>query len=152
MAHYAPAPERLEELEQQLKALLGSRLEGSTIAYDELTLEIAPRNWLQAAYDLKDFGFEQLVDLCGVDYLTYKTKNWETQGAENKGFSRGVMDFDLVLEDKDLHMPRRFATVVHLLSVTQNHRVRIKIYAEDSANPRIPSVTEVWNSANWFER
>jgi NADH-quinone oxidoreductase subunit C len=91
----------------------------------ELTIEVAAAEYLGAAGKLKDMGFEQLIDLCGVDYASYG--------------------------DRPREGPR-FAAVVHLLSVSQNVRLRMRCFGPDDAFPVLPSLVEVWPSANWFER
>jgi NADH-quinone oxidoreductase subunit C len=91
----------------------------------ELTIEVPAAEYLGAARKLKDLGFEQLIDLCGVDYASYG--------------------------DRPREGPR-FAAVVHLLSVSQNVRVRVRSFCPDDGFPVLASLVEVWPSANWFER
>jgi NADH-quinone oxidoreductase subunit C len=92
----------------------------------ELTVEISPENYISAALKLRDdCKFEQLMDLCGVDYASYGERPREG---------------------------KRFAVVLHLLSVANNWRVRLRSFCADDAFPVIPSLVEVWPSANWFER
>jgi NADH-quinone oxidoreductase subunit C len=91
----------------------------------ELTIEVAAAEYLAAAGKLKDMGFEQMTDLCGVDYAAYGDRPRE--GA-------------------------RFAAVVHLLSVSQNVRLRLRGFCPDDAFPVLPSLVEVWPAANWYER
>ena len=99
--------------------------------------------------DDPDLRFEQLVDVCAVDYSAYGQADWETsETATSSGFSRGVDDgrrADAAWQG------RRFAVVYHLLSVTRNWRLRLKVFLEGEY-PRLPSVLEVWASADWFER
>jgi NADH-quinone oxidoreductase subunit C len=92
---------------------------------NELTIEVPAAEYLGAAKKLRDIGFEQLIDLCGVDYAAYG--------------------------DRPREGPR-FAAVVHLLSVSQNVRLRVRSFCPDDAFPVLPSLVEVWPSANWFER
>ena len=99
-------------------------------------------------------GFEQLMDVCGVDYLTYGESEWDTSGSS---FARGVkrefsFDESEVNESDKEFEGKRFAVVIHLLSIKNNHRIRLKTYCEDNEFPVVDSVTEIWNSANWFER
>lgn len=144
---------KLEALKKSLSEKFPAAILHSQIALNELTLEIHPKSLLTIAQSLKDdFAFEQLMDICAVDYLTYGQKNWETQGTENKGFSRGVMDFDDLLQKTPLDKPRRFAVVYHLLSLSKNLRLRLKIYPENVQFPQVDSVIGVWDCANWFER
>ena len=91
----------------------------------ELTIEVPAADYLAAAGKFKDMGFEQLIDLCGVDYAAYG--------------------------DRPREGPR-FAAVVHLLSVSQNVRLRVRSFCPDDAFPVLASLVEVWPSANWFER
>ncbi|MBE9550311.1 MAG: NADH-quinone oxidoreductase subunit C [Proteobacteria bacterium] len=132
-----------------------------------LTLEISAEHWLDVARDLRDeddFSFEQLIDLCGMDYLSWGQSEWATESASNSGFSRGVSaegagrfnwadrpqePFD---RDNNYAHPGRFAAVVHLLSVQHNRRIRIRCFAKDDLMPIIPSLVETWSSANWYER
>ena len=116
----------------------------------EVTLEVPSEHWLEIAGMLRDdgtFAFEQLIDLCGVDYGAYGRSEWETEDASTTGFGRGV-------ERKlgtDLSDARRFAVVSQLLSVSKNWRLRVKTYL-DGAEPIVDSVVGVWSAANWFER
>ncbi len=105
--------------------------------------------------DHADFAFDQLIDVCGVDYLHYGLAQWETDAASSNGFSRAVnrrvIDRDTNVEMVDEEVIPRFAVVYHLLSTTKNHRLRVKVYLEE-ANPAVASIVSVWRSANWFER
>lgn len=141
------------DLQTRVTATFGDRLLNSSIEFDELTIEVSPQQAKDVLSQLKtELGFELLVDLCGVDYLSYGQANWESAKASNSGFSRGVFDFDLDDEASDLNQPRRFAVVYHLLSIANNLRVRVKVFAQTSQQPMVDSVVEVWSSANWFER
>jgi NADH-quinone oxidoreductase subunit C len=92
----------------------------------EITVEVKAADYLSAATALRDqLGFEQLIDLCGVDYAAYADKPWEGP---------------------------RFAAVVHLLSVQHNRRVRVRAFCPDDEFPVMPSLVEVWPAVNWFER
>lgn len=119
---------KLENLEAAVKNVLGDRLLQSSSALGELTVVIAPAAYLQAMRDLRDHAstcFEELIDLCGVDYSTYGDDAWTG---------------------------KRFAAVSHLLSITHNWRLRVRVFAADDDMPLLPSVVDVWNSANWYER
>lgn len=121
----------------------------------DLTYEVGKDNLVAVATALRDeapFGFDQLVDVCGVDYLTYGQDEWVTESATGSGFSRGVERQPVILDESDTFHPRRFAAVYHLLSVQNNTRLRLRVFAGDSNPPIIPSLVEVWNSANWYER
>ncbi len=140
-------------LQNNITEVLGTDVLTSEIQLDELTIELASSTALSGFQALKDsLGFEQLIDLCGVDYLDYGLANWETMTAVNTGFSRGVFDFEQNESNDVLDMERRFAVVYHLLSVQNNLRVRVKVYPESTAMPMVDSVIDVWNCANWFER
>jgi len=120
------------------------------IAHGEVTLVVPAGHLLPVCSILRDhadFRFEQLIDVCGVDYAAYGQAEWETAEASSTGFGRGVdRDLDLAVDD-----PRRFAVVYHLLSLAHNRRLRLRVYAGGSA-PVVDSVLSVWASANWFER
>jgi NADH-quinone oxidoreductase subunit C len=120
--------QKLDHLQAALEGALGERIGKLVRARGEITITVAAERYLETARLLQADGglkFEQLIDLCGVDYSDYKNEPWEG---------------------------RRYAVVSHLLSVTRNWRVRLKTFAPDDELPQVASVTEVWNSANWFER
>jgi NADH-quinone oxidoreductase subunit C len=123
--------ETLEALATHAREFLGDAVVSASVARGELTLEVRREDILKVCRQLRDhtaFGFEQLTDLCGVDYLDYGKESPE-------GARRGP----------------RFAVVYHLLSVRNNRRLRLRAFLEGEP-PRIDSVIEIWNSANWFER
>ncbi len=139
-------------LQNNIADALGADVIASEISFDELTIELSPSAALASFKRLKEqLGFDQLMDLCAVDYLDFGQANWETMSAPNQGFSRGVFDFEEESNDA-LDMERRFAVVYHLLSVEHNLRVRVKVYPESTSMPIVDSVMEIWNCANWFER
>ncbi len=143
----------LLDLQNQTREALGAAIERDTLALDEYTIEVRESAWHEVAQTLRDtLGFDQLIDLCGVDYVAWKRTNWETLEAPNEGFSRGVFDFEEVVSELPLDMPRRFAVVMHLLSVQHNRRIRVRAFIENTQQPEIDSVVDVWASANWFER
>jgi len=142
------------DLQNKVNEVLGGKVASSKVSLNELTIEVNPSDSLSVFKVLRDeLHFEQLMDLCGVDYLGYGDANWETHKAANTGFSRGVFDF---AEDEEFTkadtMERRFAVVYHLLSITNNLRIRVKVFPENTAMPIVESVISVWNVANWFER
>ena len=119
----------------------------------ELGYETAPDNLLAVAGALRDeFGFEMLIDLCGVDYLTYGRDEWATQEATSGGFSRATEQATILADPDKQFDARRFAVVYHLLSVTGNVRVRITTYTGAGNPPIVPSVIGIWAAANWYER
>ena len=146
---------------ERLKARLQDRLVSVREALGETTVELAPDSWAEAARILRDepeFGFEQLIDLCGVDYLGYGTDEWETVDVSDEGFSRGVEGsagpgrFNWEDRPRGNGPERRFAVVVHLLSVRNNRRLRIRCFATDNSLPVVQSLVDVFPVANWFER
>lgn len=115
--------------------------------------------WLETAKTLRDeneFHFEQCVDVCGVDYLTFGEAEWQTDGVSSTGFSRGIKAkgpgrFSWN-ERREESMPNRFAVVAQLLSIKHNHRLTIKCFAPDEGMLMVPSLIDVWPGVNWFER
>jgi len=141
---------------QTFAARLGQRFEGRLdncfTSHGQATLELAPGHLLEVCKALRneeEFSFEQLSDLCGVDYLDYGKADWETESTTNTGFSRGVSEG--IFREEDEAMPARFAVVYHLLSLKHNRRLRIRCWLKGDP-PRVDSVINVWASANWFER
>jgi NADH-quinone oxidoreductase subunit C len=125
-----------------------------------VSLDISVEHWLEVCRGLrddKDFSYEQLTDLCGVDYLGYGQSEWETEQASSEGFSRGIDSlgpgrFGWAERPEAGHVEQRFVTIVHLLSFRHNKRLRIRCFAPDEGMPIMPSLVEIWNSANWYER
>jgi NADH-quinone oxidoreductase subunit C len=125
-----------------------------------LTVEVDRDAWLEVCRALRDeeeFSYEQLTDLCGVDYLSYGQSEWDTEGASTEGFTRGVEGegpgrFDWAGRPEAGDIEQRFAVVVHLLSFKHNRRLRLRCYAPDDGMPIVSSLVEIWSSANWYER
>ncbi|MFC5568617.1 NADH-quinone oxidoreductase subunit C [Lysobacter yangpyeongensis] len=125
----------------------------------EVTIDVAAGAWLAAARALRDeFGFEQCVDVSGVDYLSYGSDEWDTD-VSSEGFSRGVEGKSAgrfvwgEAPNGAANAPeRRFAAVAHLLSYQHNRRVRLRTFAENDDLPVVASLTSVWAGTNWFER
>lgn len=148
-----------QPLSKRLADILGDKALNIWVEHGEVTLEVAPQNWQKVCRELHDHAdlkFEQLTDLCGVDYLSYGDDEWETTDVSSEGFSRGV-DNDGPgrlgwADSKPQDMERRFAAVLHLLSITHNARLRVRAFCEDSQLPSIASVVDVWSAADWFER
>jgi NADH-quinone oxidoreductase subunit C len=138
-------------LVEKLKTELASQMTDVTVAYDEVTIECDVSNLKTLMFELRDvdaFSFDQLIDLCAVDYLLYGEYDWETESASEKGFSRGVER----QEAKAYAMNKpRFAVVYHLLSTKKNQRVRVKVFLHEK-HLIIPSIHDLWKGANWFER
>ena len=120
-------------------------------AQNQITMEVPADQLLEtckALRDEKDFSFEQLLDVCGVDYTAYGDVDWTTERATGTGFSRGCN----TEEEKITKWGKeRFAAVYHLLSHSRNQRLRLRAFV-DSEFPKIDSVIEIWSSADWFER
>ena len=116
------------DLHASVQNILGDKASQILLAFDEVTIECQPEHYLdimQTLRDHEDLHFESLVDLCGVDYSTYKNEVW--QG-------------------------KRFAAVSQLVSVKHNQRVRVRVWAQDDNLPLVPSVVNIYNSADWYER
>jgi len=124
------------------------------------TIEVDVDAWLEVCRALRDedeFCYEQLTDLCGVDYLSYGQSEWETTEASTDGFSRAVEGlgpgrFDWADRPEAKDIKQRFGIVLHLLSFKHNRRLRVRCYAPDEGMPIVPSLVEIWSSANWYER
>ena len=124
------------------------------------TIEVDVDAWLEVCRALRDeeeFCYEQLTDLCGVDYLSYGQSEWDTTDASTEGFGRGVEGlgpgrFDWADRPEAEDVKQRFGVVVHLLSFKHNRRLRVRCYAPDEGMPIVPSLVEIWSSANWYER
>ncbi|MGI9205924.1 MAG: NADH-quinone oxidoreductase subunit C [Woeseiaceae bacterium] len=145
----------LETFAARIDTRFGEQFTRIASICDELTYEVDKDNVLQVALALRDeseFGVDQLIDVCGVDYLTYGDVEWETNSATDSGYSRGVERNPVILDESDTFDARRFAVVYHLLSVANNVRVRLRVYTGENNPPIVPSLVPVWNSANWFER
>jgi NADH-quinone oxidoreductase subunit C len=137
-----------------LANVLSTRWSGAEFVLEsvsgELTFTVPAAEAKAVCATLRDdpaFQFEQLIDLCGVDYAAYGKAEWDTTDASTTGFGRGV-DRDLELDDDD---SKRFAVVYHLLSLEYNRRLRVKTYV-GGAQPMVDSIVDVWSAANWFER
>ena len=120
--------DRLIQLQSHVERALGARVQSITLALNELTVVLHAETYLESALILRDdpaLGFEQLIDLCGIDYQDYQDGSYSGP---------------------------RFAVVTHLLSVKHNLRLRLRVFAPDDSYPLVSSLTSVWASANWFER
>lgn len=119
---------RLEIVQQALVTSVGDKLTSLNSALGELTISVNAEQWLEVANVLvsdESFQFKSCVDLCGIDYSTYKDGQWSG---------------------------KRFGVVYHLLSVKNNTRLRVKVFCSDDDLPSIPSVLDIWPGVNWFER
>jgi NADH-quinone oxidoreductase subunit C len=125
MTDFAISPEALQA---QIAETLGAKARSITLALGEVTVVVGAADYLAAATLLRDAPgcrFEQLIDLCGMDYSDYREGEWQGE---------------------------RFGVVTHLLSVSLNQRVRLKVFVPDEDLPIVDSLTSVWNGAGWFER
>ena len=119
---------RLDTLQAALETVLGDALKSLVHERGEITITVAAARYAETMRTLRDhpsLKFEQLMDLCGLDYSDWKNQAWEGP---------------------------RYAVVSHLLSISLNHRVRVRVFAPEDDLPVVASVTEIWNSATWFER
>ncbi|HET7557244.1 MAG TPA: NADH-quinone oxidoreductase subunit C [Rhodanobacteraceae bacterium] len=154
--------EKDNSLAGRLRAHFGERVSNIVERLGQTTVEVQPEHWPEIARALRDepqFRFEQLIDLCGVDYLGYGEDEWATsEEATSEGFSRGVEGaagpgrFSWSTRPRNPQFLRRFASVTHLLSLKNNERLRVRVFAPEDALPMVPSVISVWPVADWFER
>ncbi|KFN44735.1 NADH-quinone oxidoreductase subunit C [Arenimonas oryziterrae] len=153
-------PEQTQTLSDRLKARFGDKVVSVVEARGETTLEVPAEAWRDVALALRDdaeFRFEQLIDVCGVDYLSFGDDEWDTSDVSSEGFSRGVEGqgpgrFTWESRPRGRGPDRRFAAVAHLLSVQHNRRLRLRCFALDNSLPLVPSLVPVYPVANWFER
>jgi NADH-quinone oxidoreductase subunit C len=144
--------ERTEALAQKVDAQLQSQVRRLPSLAHELAYECDAAALLEVCRTLRDapeLKFEMLMDLAGVDYLTYGRDDWQTSSATRSGFSRARVAQS---ERPDVNEARRFGVVYNLLSVSRNQRLRLAVRCADTAEPVIDSVVGVWAAANWFER
>jgi NADH-quinone oxidoreductase subunit C len=147
--------DRYETLATRLDERFGERVKHVPSSCGELTCDIDKDDLLDVATALRDeegFAFEMLMDVCGVDYLTYGSDEWTTSSATGSGFSRGVDRKPVILDDADKFDERRFAVVYHLLSISNNTRLRLRVFTGADNPPVVKSVIDIWSSADWFER
>ena len=142
---------KIESLVEQLNTEFASSIQTIVVARQEITIECAVNTLKELLQQLRDnhsFAFDQLIDICAVDYLYYGEYDWETEPATELGFSRAVEK----QESRAFNWTKpRFAVVYHLLSTAKNHRLRVKTYI-DEPSLVVPSVNSIWKAANWFER
>lgn len=149
----------LTQLCASLEEQLSDQITSTRIALDELTLEIKAEDNIKVCTQLRDdFGFNQLIDVCGVDYSHYGMDEWQTNSASGTGFSRG---FNALTHghghavkgvETNLKFTARYAVVYHLMSIGDNQRLRVRAWCAEDDMPIISSVVELWPSADWFER
>jgi len=138
----------LNQLEERFSGVVTSAILSEN---GEVTIVVPAKEILSVCKALRDedkFSFEQVIDVCGVDYIAYGDTEWSTEAATETGFSRGRVNE----KDKRHQWDQpRFAVVYHLLSYKHNWRLRVRAFVEESF-PRIDSVVSLWACANWFER
>ena len=125
---------KLDQLSASLQATLGAKIIKESFALDEITIECTASDYLEVCQLLRDdtgLKFEQLIDLCGVDYQEYGDNNFD-----------GLNHFS----------ESRYAVVCHFLSISLNHRLRLRVFANDEDFPILPTLVDIWPVANWFER
>ncbi|MCW9015200.1 MAG: NADH-quinone oxidoreductase subunit C [Gammaproteobacteria bacterium] len=152
---------KAQQLSDRLAQIFGGQLQSNIVDVGEVTIEVAAQDYHDVCLKLRDdesLGFEMLIDLCGVDYSEYGQAEWTTEKSSSTGFSRGVevashgyLRFGDDIPEKNTSRSR-FASVAHLLSVKNNHRLRVRVFADDEAMPMVPSVVDIWRVADWFER
>lgn len=151
---------RAQQLSDELQKTFGDKLLSNVVANKEVTIEVDTGDIKEVCAKLRNdnnLAFEQLIDLCGVDYSEYGSSEWETESSST-GFSRGVESgvnarLRFGVEPTYINQDRpRFAVVYHLMSVSKNHRLRVRAYCANDDVPMMPSVVEDWASANWYER
>jgi NADH-quinone oxidoreductase subunit C len=143
---------RTETLASRLTARFAQELRALPALPDDVAFEVDAANLLAVCQELRDnaeFGFEQLIDLAGVDYLDYGREEWSTLSSTATGFSRGV---NRIKEHVSEPKKSRFAVTYQLLSISNNWRLRLRCFTTEGEPPVIDSVVPVWAGANWFER
>ena len=147
--------DRYETIAARIDERFGEQVRRVPSSCGELTYLVDKDALIEVATALRNeaaFGFEMLMDVCGVDYLTYGSDEWTTSSATGTGFSRGVEREPVILDETDEFDAERFAVVYHLLSLQHNLRLRLRVYTGTDNPPILKSVVDIWNGANWFER
>ena len=143
---------KLEKLQQVLDENFAEVMTSHTLVNGEITVEVPAATVITVCQRLRDHAdlqFACLMDVCGVDYLTYGVGEWQTQTATSTGFDRAVEP--LGKQEQSTWKKPRFAVVYHLLSIKYNWRLRLRTFATGEP-PVVDSVVSIWQSANWFER
>ncbi|MDO5667821.1 MAG: NADH-quinone oxidoreductase subunit C [Alcaligenaceae bacterium] len=152
---------RLQKLHQALVSLLGEQANIVEHA-GELTLTVSPEHWIQTCsmlHEHKDLFFEQATDLCGVDYLTYGGVSVNPEDNEPAVRAGSAEDLGAAAEsvetmptEQPSQFPGRYGVVLHLLSVKHNWRLRVRTFPRNNDFPVVPSLVNIWNGLDWFER
>jgi len=143
---------RTETLASRLTARFAQELRALPALPNEVAFEVDAANLLAVCRELRDnaeLGFEQLIDLAGVDFLDYGREEWNTLASTATGFSRGV---NRIKETVSEPKKARFAVTYQLLSISNNWRLRLRSFTSEGEPPVIDSVVDIWAGANWFER
>jgi NADH-quinone oxidoreductase subunit C len=152
---------KYEALATDVERIFGDVLLRLNNTCGELTYQVTPAQLTTVCEQLRDtpeLGFDMLMDVSGVEYLSYGRDEWETHSATGTGFSRGVApepEGEVTTErlgEVDYEPAGRFAVSYHLLSIPHNRRLRLKAFCEDPVRPRMPSVIDIWAAADWYER
>jgi NADH-quinone oxidoreductase subunit C len=131
----------------------GDKVAVATSDVGETTIVVAQGALLEVMQALRDeFSYEELIDVCGVDYSGYGVSEWNTERATSTGFSRGVDRSPERSHGPFAGYVNRFAVVYHLLSLKHNRRLRVRAFCADDEVPMMPTVNDIWPAANWFER
>jgi len=141
---------RLQQLADSLSKHFGDKLQVCTVGCYQVIVEVAASDLLSICKELRDnpqFKYEMLIDVVGVDYLHFGVAEWQTESTTHTGFSRGVE----VEQTEKEKTERRFAVIYQLLSISHNHRLTLRTYAEGEP-PQVESVVSIWAAANWPER
>lgn len=151
----------LKQLSSDLQRVFPTSLQSIENKFDEITIEVESNELQTVLLQLNssdELKFDQLIDLAGIDYLAFGSDEWNTESATSSGFSRGVekssfgrFTFDDAKPNTKMDGPR-YAVVYHLLSIDRNQRLRVKAFCKDNDLPIIPSVSNIWSSADWYER
>ncbi len=146
----------------QIEKIIKQHLSSMSVVRDDLdmiSLDVDKDNLIavmQTLKETKELNYQQLTDLCAADYSQFRKSEWETTNAASAGYSRGVnsdthgrIKFGENIEKADIN--KRFCVIYHLLSLKNNSRVRVKVFIKEDP-PIVPSITHLWDSANWYER
>jgi NADH-quinone oxidoreductase subunit C len=139
-------------LQKEINEQFSAWINQTQLQFDELTVEVKSEHLqalCQALRDQPHFDFKLLIDICGIDYLHYGLDDWETQSSTETGFSRGTTQQSL--RENPPKTPR-FAVIYHLLSLTNNQRIRLRLPISNETDLMVDSVIDIWSAADWYER
>ncbi len=153
--------DKITQLVDKLTEELGDYIDELNVDHGQICIDISSENLIDAATILRDHAklrFQQLIDLCGIDYSQYNNNEWATDKSSATGFSRAVepASHGHLIFGEDLAptgpQKNRFATIYQLISYALNHRVTLRVFAENDDFPLVESIVPIWNSADWYER